>query len=308
MTAVLLLHGPAAGSLYNCGRLKGGHTAPNGVFADVYQEMTIMGTTIARELTTWNRRRIAAVAIGGAFVVALLAFSLNADEWTSGIPWPEPAGVDPGPVGGPPSDAIVLFDGKSLSKWSDAGKWKVQDGCAISGGNDITTKQSFGDCQLHVEWATPEKVEGAGQGRGNSGVFLMGLYEVQILDSYNNKTYYDGQAASIYKQHPPLVNVCRKPGQWQTYDVVFEAPRFDKKGSLARPAFITVFQNGVLVQNHFQIQGETAYIKPPKYTAHAAKLPIILQYHGNPVRFRNIWIRELPASDAPPPAKKSPKA
>ncbi len=256
----------------------------------------------------WNRRRIAvAVAIGGALVVVLLAFSSHADEWISGIPWPEPAVVDPGPIGGPPSDAIVLFDGKDLSKWKDAGKWKVQDGYAVAGGNDIKTKQGFGDCQLHVEWATPEKVESEGQGRGNSGVFLMGLYEVQVLDSYNNKTYYDGQAASIYKQHPPLVNVCRGPGEWQTYDIVFEAPRFSQKGELTRPAYITLLQNGVLVQNHFQIQGETSWDKPPKYKAHAAKLPIILQYHGNPVRFRNIWVRELPPCDAPPPAKRSPK-
>ena len=136
------------------------------------------------------------------------------------------------PVGGPPSDAIVLFDGKDLSKWDGGDKWQVQDGYAISGGNDIHTKQAFGDCQLHVEWATPEKVEGDGQGRGNSGVFLMGLYEVQVLDSYQNKTYADGQAAAIYKQHPPLVNACRKPGEWQTYDIIFEAPRFDKQGKL----------------------------------------------------------------------------
>ena len=159
------------------------------------------------------RKRIAAGAIVGA-VVALLAFSLNADEFVSGIPWPAPAVVDPGPIGGPPSDAIVLFDGKDLSKWTDADKWIIKDGYAVTNGNDIRTKQAFGDCQLHVEWATPKKVEGEGQGRGNSGVFLMGLYEVQILDSYGNKTYYDGQAAALYKQHPPLVNACREPLQW----------------------------------------------------------------------------------------------
>ncbi len=252
-----------------------------------------------------NRRRIAvAVTIGGALLVALLAFSLNADEWISGIPWTEPAVVDPGPIGGPPSDAIVLFDGKDLSKWEGAEKWKVKGGYAISGGNDIQTKQGFGDCQLHVEWASPAKVESSGQGRGNSGVYLMGLYEIQVLDSYHNKTYYDGQAAAVYKQHPPLVNACRKPGQWQTYDIIFEAPRFNKEGELIRPAYVTVLQNGVLVQNHFQIQGATSWDSPPKYTAHAAKLPILLQYHGNPVRFRNIWIRELPPADAPPPSKR----
>jgi hypothetical protein len=131
----------------------------------------------------------------------------------------------------------------------------------------------------------------------------MGLYEVQILDSYENPTYVDGQAAAVYKQHPPLVNVCRKPGEWQTYDIVFEAPRFDSAGKLLRPAFVTVLHNGVLVQNHYKIQGATAWDEPPKYTAHASKIPLALQYHGNPVRFRNIWIRELPESDAPPPGK-----
>jgi hypothetical protein len=255
-----------------------------------------------------NRHRIAAaVTIGGVLLVGLLAFSLKAEEWISGIPWPEPAVVDPGPIGGPPSDAIVLFDGKDLSKWNNADKWQIKDGHAVSNGNDIETKQAFGNCQLHVEWATPEKVEGSGQGRGNSGVFLMSLYEVQILDCYNNKTYFDGQTAAIYKQHPPLVNACRKPGEWQTYDIIFEAPRFDRQHKLTRPAFITVLHNGVLAQNHSEIQGTTAWDVPPKYKAHAAKLPIILQYHGNPVRFRNIWIRELPPADAPSPSKPSTK-
>ena len=268
-----------------------------------------MRTPATHQTALFNRRRIAAAfMVGGAFLVALLALSLHADEWISGIPWPAPPVVNPGPVGGPPSDAVVLFDGKDLSQWNNADKWKVQDGYAISGGNDIQTKQAFGDCQLHVEWATPEKVEGSSQGRGNSGVFLMSLYEVQILDSYDNKTYFDGQAASVYKQNPPLVNACRKPGEWQTYDIVFEAPRFDPQGDLTRPAFVTVLQNGVLVQNHFQIQGTTAWDVPPKYKAHAAKLPMILQYHGNLVRFRNVWIRELPPADAPPPAKASPRA
>ena len=268
----------------------------------------MMKTTDTWQSALMSRRRIAtAVTIGVPFLVALLALSLEAKEWVSGIVWPEPAIVDPGPICGPPSDAVVLFGGKDLSLWDGADKWKVQDGYAISGGNDIRSKQGFGDCQLHVEWATPEKVEGSGQGRGNSGVFMMGLYEVQILDSYQNKTYFDGQAASIYKQHPPLVNACRKPGEWQTYDIVFEAPRFDQQGKLTRPAYVTVLQNGVLVQNHFQIQGETSWDSPPKYKAHSDKLPIQLQFHGNPVRFRNIWVREVPPSDAPPPGKTSPK-
>jgi hypothetical protein len=250
----------------------------------------------------FGRRRIAIpTKVAAALAIALLALTLNAGEWVSGIVWPEPAVVDPGPVGGPPSDAIVLFDGKDLSKWDNADKWQVKDGYAIAGGNDISTKQGFGNCQLHVEWATPEKVEGEGQGRGNSGVFLMGLYEVQILDSYENRTYYDGQAAAIYKQHPPLVNACRKPGEWQSYDIIFEAPRFDQHGKLARPAFVTVLQNGVLVQNHFQIQGTSEWDRAPHYDSHPPKLPIKLQYHGNPIRFRNIWVRELPPADAPPP-------
>jgi hypothetical protein len=273
------------------------------------QEITLMktnvthGSALKRIASFLLTRKVSAVTTGATLLLASLAISLHADEWISGIAWPEPRVVDPGPVGGPPSDAIVLFDGKDMSHWTDADKWQIQDGCAISGGNDVRSKQAFGDCQLHIEWASPEKVEGSGQGRGNSGVFMMGLYEVQVLDSYQNPTYFDGQAASIYKQHPPLVNACRKPGQWQSYDIIFEAPRFDKHRKLTRPAFVTVLHNGVVVQNHFQIQGETAWDQAPKYSAHAAKLPIQLQYHGNPVRFRNIWVRELPPSDAPTPGK-----
>jgi hypothetical protein len=221
------------------------------------------------------------------------AFGFNFfGEYQSGIKWAEPKVVDPGTPGGPPKDAIVLFDGRDLSQW-DGGKWIVKDGYAISHEGDLKTKQAFGDCQLHLEWATPEKVEGNSQGRGNSGVFLMENYEVQILDSYQNATYYDGQAGAIYKQHPPLVNVCRKPGEWQSFDIIFSAPRFDKDGKLLKPAYITVLQNGVLIQNHFEIQGMTAWDSAPAYHAHPEKLPIALQYHGNPVKFRNIWIREL---------------
>jgi hypothetical protein len=257
---------------------------------------------VVRRAAFGRCRSVAAFAIAGALALGLCAIAIHAGEWVSGIAWPEPKVVDPGPAGGPPSDAVVLFDGKDLSQWDGGEKWKIRDGYAISGG-DIRSKQTFGDCQLHIEWASPEKVVGDGQGRGNSGVFMMGFYEVQILDSYENKTYFDGQAAAIYKQHPPLVNACRKPGEWQSYDIIFEAPRFGEGGKLKRPAYVTVLQNGVLVQNHFRIQGETAWDSPPKYTAHADKLPIQLQYHGNPVRFRNIWIRELPPADAPPPGK-----
>lgn len=252
-----------------------------------------------------RRRVVVPFVIMGILPTLLLAVVVETDEWVSGIPWPEVRVVDPGPVGGPPSDAIVLFDGKDLSQWVGGDQWIVKDGCAIAdGGYLMHTKQAFGDCQLHIEWASPEKIEGQGQERGNSGVYLMGFYEVQILDSHNNGTYFDGQAGAIYKQHPPLVNACRMPGQWQTYDIIFEAPRFDPQGKLTRPAYFTVFHNGVLVQNHFPLLGTTAWDQPPKYTAHPSKLPLALQYHFDQVRFRNIWIRELPPADAPPPRKK----
>ena len=218
---------------------------------------------------------------------------LFAAEYVSGKVWPEPKVIVPGNDARPPSDAIVLFDGKDLSKWNDGNKWIVQDGAATSDKTSITTKQKFGSCQLHVEWAEPEKVVGSSQGRGNSGVFLMNTYELQILDSYNNKTYFDGQCGSIYKEWPPLVNACRKPGEWQTYDIVFDAPKFDKAGKVVKPGYLTVLQNGVLVQNHAEILGATSWDRPPAYTAHPDKMPIQLQYHGNPVKFRNIWIREL---------------
>ena len=214
------------------------------------------------------------------------------DEYKNGLIWEEPKVVETKPHQ-PPSDAIVLFDGKNMDQWKGGDKWKVKDGYVVAANKSIQTKQSFGDCQLHLEWATPEKVEGNGQGRGNSGVFLMGKYEVQILDSYKNKTYFDGQAAAIYKQWPPMVNASRKPGEWQTYDIIFTAPRFDEYGQLIKPAYLTVIQNGVVVQNHAELQGGTFYHQPPFYTAHEEKLPIELQFHKNPVKFRNIWIREI---------------
>lgn len=219
-------------------------------------------------------------------------------EYKSGIVWPEPKVIDPGQPPSdasvpPPSDAVVLFDGKDLSKWAGGGDWEIKDGYAISRRHDIKTKESFGDCQLHVEFATPERVSGSGQGRGNSGVFLMDRYEVQVLDSFNNKTYFDGQCGSIYKQSPPMVNVCRKPGEWQTYDILWEAPRFGEDGKVVKPAYVTVLQNGVVVQNHFEVQGSTYYDRPAAYEKHKDREPIHLQFHGNPVKFRNIWIREM---------------
>jgi 3-keto-disaccharide hydrolase len=210
-------------------------------------------------------------------------------------PKEEPRVIEPGP---PPSDAIVLFDGKDLSQWKGdkdgSAKWEVKDGVArVNGTGSISTKQEFGDCQLHVEWATPEKVEGEGQGRGNSGILLQGRYEVQVLDSYNNATYYHGQAGAIYKQFAPLVNACRKPGEWQTYDIIFHAPRFDTDGKLEKPGTVTVLQNGVLVQDNVEIKGSTGPTGAPNYRAHPLKQSLVLQDHHNPVRYRNIWIREL---------------
>ena len=208
--------------------------------------------------------------------------------------------------GRPPSDAVVLFDGKDLSKWAhkdgSAAKWKVENGSVevVAKTGYIYTRESFGDCQLHVEFAEPVPPKGESQERGNSGVFLMGLYEIQVLDSYENKTYADGQAAAVYGQYPPLVNASRPPGQWQTYDIVFHGPRFDKDGKLLRPARVAVFHNGVLVQDNVELTGPTAHAARPPYSPHAEKLPLALQDHGNPVRFRNIWIRELKTADAAP--------
>jgi hypothetical protein len=211
----------------------------------------------------------------------------------TGIEWPEPPVVTPGKTNSePPSDAVVLFDGTDLSQWHNGDAWKIEDGVAIVRGGDITSKQSFGDCQLHIEWSAPVPARGSGQGRGNSGVFLMDRYEVQVLDSYKNDTYHDGQASAIYKQTPPMANAMRPPGEWNTYDIMWSAPRFDEDGSLKRPAFITVLHNGVLTLNHFKIKGHTPFNEPPKYEKHG-KLPIHLQDHGNPVRFRNIWVREF---------------
>jgi hypothetical protein len=213
-------------------------------------------------------------------------------EYLTGIKWPEPPIVTPGDeCGDPPSDAIALFDGKDLSAWENGENWKVEDGVAIVGRGDITSKQSFGDCQLHVEWSAPVPATGSSQGRGNSGVYLMDRYELQVLDSYQNKTYFDGQASAIYKQTPPLVNAMRPPGEWNTYDVVWTAPKFHDDGSLESPAYITVLHNGVLTLNHFALLGNTPFNQPPKYEQHG-KLPIHLQDHGNPVRYRNIWVRE----------------
>jgi hypothetical protein len=218
---------------------------------------------------------------------------------------PVPVVITPGTAstpdapGKPPSDAIILFDGKDLSKWeSNKGgpaQWKSADGAMVvaPGTGDIHTKQAFGDCQLHVEWAEPDPPHDKDQGRGNSGIYLMSKYELQVLDSFENKTYADGQAGAIYAQTPPLVNACRRPGEWQSYDVIWHGPRFAADGKLLRPARITVLQNGVLVQDNTELTGPTDYMRRPPYVPHAEKMPLLLQDHDQPVRFRNIWIREL---------------
>jgi hypothetical protein len=219
------------------------------------------------------------------------------EEWISGIKWAEPPRVTPGENGGPPSDAIVLFDGKDLSQWEGGDLWLVEDGYAEAREERITSRQKFGDCQLHLEFATPAEVEGAGQGRGNSGVFLMDHYELQILDSWDNPTYCDGQCGAIYKQRPPLVNASKRPGEWQTFDILFTAPRFNDDGSLKSRGAITVLHNGVVVQHHFELLGKTAYDRPPINVPHAAREPIRLQFHKDSVRFRNIWVRDLERRD-----------
>jgi hypothetical protein len=234
-------------------------------------------------------------------VVALVCSAADAQE-PGPFPAPrtEPLVITPGKLNAdPPSDAIVLFNGQNLSRWQSgdgtAAKWRVINGYAevAPGAGDIVTREKFGDSQLHIEWATPAVPKGEGQDRGNSGVFLMERYEIQVLDSYANKTYYHGQAGAVYKQHAPLVNASRKPGEWQAYDIVFRAPRFDEQGKVIERARITVFHNGVLIQNNVEIYGITYNDRPALYMAHSPQEPIRLQDHGNPTRYRNIWIRRL---------------
>lgn len=207
---------------------------------------------------------------------------------------PEPPRVDPGPEqppAPPPSDAIVLFDGKDLSKWLPA-KWEVKDGVMTAGKEVLTTKEEFGDCQLHVEWATPNPPQGGLMNCGNNGVQMIGLFEVQIFDSWTAKLYPDGQAASIYSQTPPLVNACRKPGQWQSYDIFVTAPAF-QDGKLVKPARITMLHNGVLVHLNQEVYGTSPHAQLATYEGAKPCGPITLLAHNNPVRFRNLWIRKL---------------
>ena len=248
------------------------------------------------------------------FVLATSAGALVAQVPNDGLPPPEMTGYwTPQPslvvaqVGETPSDAIVLFDGTSLAAWESAkapeekgaprgpAAWDITDGNLVvkAKTGDIRTRAAFGDVQLHLEWRAPLPTKGNSQGRGNSGVFFMERYEVQILDSHDNPTYVNGQAASVYKQYPPLVNATRPPGEWNTYDIIFVAPRFDAAGQLVSPARITVFHNGVLTQLDVPLAGPTQWRGLTRYDYHVPRLPIKLQDHGDPVAYRNIWVREL---------------
>lgn len=295
----------------------------------------------------WNRRTSAAAVVFGvalAAMVTLAALHVNgqgpkakakakakANDGSSvgyddtpflpGQKWrvhdskrPRPRAITPGTEstpGRPPSDAVVLFDGKDLSQWVAMGKrenrgktlpakWKVENGYmeVVGGTGDLTSKEKFGDAQIHVEWAAPAEARGAGQFRGNSGVLIMSRYEIQVLDSYENPTYADGQAGAIYGQWPPLVNASRKPGEWQTYDIVFEAPRFEGE-KLVKPARATVFHNGVLMHHRQEIIGRMAHRVVGTYAAHGPEEPLALQDHGDKVRYRNIWVRRLTGYDQP---------
>ncbi|HMP83416.1 MAG TPA: DUF1080 domain-containing protein [Verrucomicrobiota bacterium] len=205
----------------------------------------------------------------------------------------------------PPGDAVVLFDGKDLSQWRDRktggpAQWIVENGTMIAAKGDIETTRNFGDVQIHLEFLQPAPAKGSGQGRGNSGVFFMGgRYEVQLLDNYENKTYADGTIGAIYGQQPPLVNAARAPGEWQTYDILFTAPRFSADGKLVSPAHVTAILNGVVVQNHQAYRGSTDWRKSAKYSPHEPELPIGLQYHNNTILFRNIWVRPIPQAEEP---------
>lgn len=246
-------------------------------------------------------------AIGAELVQAKDGSGIVGYKDTPILPWcgfhvhdpdrPAPKRIDPGDAGTQarawraPSDAVVLFDGQNLSKWQDS-DWKVKEGYVEAGDGSLTTKESFGDIQLHLEWATPNPPEGELFNRGNNGVFLMGLYEIQIFESYVEKLYPDGQAAAIYAQTPPLVNACRQPGQWQTYDILFRAPLFEGQ-RLVKPARVTMLHNGVLVHWDEEIRGETGHRVLPEYRQKSSRGPLMLHGHHNPVRFRNIWVRPL---------------
>ena len=250
---------------------------------------------------TGAARLLAGLALAGA-VPAVLGAQPTPPCAQHARDCPAPPVINAGPPGAPvppPSDAVILFDGRNLDSWRSAdgspARWLVRSGAmqVAAGTGAIRTVREFGDVQLHVEWASPSPARGEDQDRGNSGVFLMGRYEVQVLDSYGSHTYPDGQAAAVYGQYPPLVNASRAPGEWQSFDIIFRRPRFAADGTLSRPATLTVFHNGVLVQDQVTLTGATAHRSRPGFERHPDKLPISLQDHSHPVRFRNIWVREL---------------
>jgi hypothetical protein len=277
-----------------------------------------LGTILQRRST------LAVFAAGIVPATAMICSGQLGEEGTPmlpGMPWrvhdgarPRPRVVTPGTEstqaqpGQPPSDAIILFDGKDLSKWvnrrngkiTDPATWKVENGyveVAPSAG-ELLSKEKFGDIQLHIEWASPSVVTSSSQGRGNSGVLFMERYEIQVMDCYNNPTYADGSAGAIYGQWPPLVIPCRKPGEWQSYDIIFEAPKFDGE-KVVKPVYFTVFHNGVLLHNHKESMGPMVYRQVAHYTGHAPQESLMLQAHNNPVRYRNIWVRRIGEYDKP---------
>jgi hypothetical protein len=254
----------------------------------------------------WISNHLAFAGILSAFLAAAPMYDADAQpstRWPIHSPdRPQPRVVKPPPATwtvAPPADAVVLFGGSDLAKWrkddGTAAAWKIENEYmeVVPGGGEIVTREGFGDVQLHVEWMAPLPADGKGQDRGNSGVFLMRRYEVQVLDSYDNITYPDGQASAVYGQYPPLVNASRPPGEWQTYDIIFHRPRFDAQGKATQPARLTVLHNGVLVHDNVLLSGPSAHTRRPPYEKHDDRLPISLQDHGTRVRFRNIWIRDL---------------
>jgi hypothetical protein len=280
--------------------------------------MRALGTILQRRST------LALVVVGIVAATAMICSGQLGEEGTPmlpGMPWhvhdaarPHPRVITPGTEssqaqpGQPPSDAIVLFDGKDLSKWvnrrngkiTDPAAWKVENGYVevVPSVGELLSKEKFGDIQLHIEWASPAVPTASSQGRGNSGVLFMERYEIQVLDCYNNPTYADGSTGAIYGQWPPLVIPCRKPGEWQTYDIIFEAPKFDGE-KVVKPVYFTVFQNGVLLHNHKESMGPMVFRQVAHYTAHAPEVSLMLQAHNNPVRYRNIWVRRIGEYDKP---------
>lgn len=258
----------------------------------------------------WMRAKWIVMGLGLSLGLLGMIHESLGQRYLSGIIWPEPKVVTPGSGSGTtaPSDAVVLYDGSGFDAWDGAKDWKADADGGFTVKGAIQTRQKFGDCQLHLEFASPNPPKGEGQGRGNNGIGLMGArYEIQVLDNYQNKTYPEGQAGSVYNQRPPMVNASRKPGEWQTYDIIFTAPQFGEGEKVTRPAYVTVLHNGVLVQNHTEIKGFTNFDTPNDYKRHPEKEPLVLMYHGDPVRFRNIWIREFKEPEGNPNGKKGPE-